>query len=69
MYPTIVSEVFKNNLNMVINTFYLLVKEDWVCDDDWRPNFAQSLFFVGSIVGSLLFGFLVCAIVTSLIFI
>ncbi|XP_027213389.2 organic cation transporter protein-like [Penaeus vannamei] len=25
---------------------------DWVCDEDWRPALAQSLFFVGSMVGS-----------------
>lgn len=32
---------------------------DWVCDDDWRPNFAQSMFFAGAILGSLLYGLLV----------
>ncbi|XP_063600926.1 organic cation transporter protein-like [Penaeus indicus] len=25
---------------------------DWVCDEDWRPALAQSLFFVGSMVGT-----------------
>ncbi|XP_047479820.1 beta-alanine transporter-like isoform X2 [Penaeus chinensis] len=25
---------------------------DWVCDEDWRPALAQSLFFVGSMLGS-----------------
>ena len=35
------------------------VQSNWVCDDDWRPNFAQAMFFVGAIVGSLLFGLLV----------
>ena len=29
---------------------------DWVCDNDWRPNFAQAMFFAGAIVGSLAFG-------------
>ncbi|XP_071451670.1 solute carrier family 22 member 21-like isoform X2 [Hetaerina americana] len=29
---------------------------DWVCDDAWRPNLAQSIFFIGSVVGSLIFG-------------
>ncbi|XP_046395952.1 solute carrier family 22 member 21-like isoform X2 [Ischnura elegans] len=29
---------------------------DWVCDDAWRPNLAQSIFFVGSVIGSLIFG-------------
>ena len=29
---------------------------NWVCDDDWRPNFAQAMFFAGAIVGSLVFG-------------
>ena len=32
------------------------MQADWVCDDDWRPNFAQAMFFAGAIVGSLFFG-------------
>ncbi|XP_071534074.1 solute carrier family 22 member 3-like [Panulirus ornatus] len=24
---------------------------DWVCEDDWRPTMAQSLFFIGSLFG------------------
>ncbi|XP_059350997.1 organic cation transporter-like protein [Daphnia carinata] len=39
--------------------YHTIVSEsNWVCDDDWRPNFAQAMFFVGAIVGSLLFGLL-----------
>nr|CAH0105985.1 unnamed protein product [Daphnia galeata] len=39
--------------------YHTVVSEsNWVCEDDWRPNFAQSMFFAGSIVGSLLFGLL-----------
>ncbi|XP_069696008.1 organic cation transporter protein-like isoform X2 [Periplaneta americana] len=26
---------------------------DWVCDDSWKPAVAQSMFFVGSVLGSL----------------
>ncbi|XP_063593179.1 solute carrier family 22 member 3-like [Penaeus indicus] len=29
---------------------------DWVCDQDWKPTLAQSLFFVGSLVGSPVLG-------------
>ncbi|CAL4098669.1 unnamed protein product, partial [Meganyctiphanes norvegica] len=34
----------------------------WVCDDDWKPTFCQSLFFFGSLVGSPLFGWLADAV-------
>ena len=30
---------------------------DWVCDDSWRPAAAQSIFFVGAIVGTVIFGY------------
>nr|XP_045605465.1 organic cation transporter protein-like [Procambarus clarkii] len=29
---------------------------DWVCDEDWRKTFSQSLFFVGSLVASPVLG-------------
>ncbi|XP_042868886.1 organic cation transporter protein-like [Penaeus japonicus] len=29
---------------------------DWVCAEDWKPTLAQSLFFVGSLVGSPVLG-------------
>ncbi|CAG2061257.1 unnamed protein product, partial [Timema podura] len=29
------------------------VKFDWVCDDNWKPALAQSLFFVGCVFGTL----------------
>ncbi|XP_069188486.1 organic cation transporter protein isoform X1 [Procambarus clarkii] len=29
---------------------------DWVCEEDWRPAFCQSLFFVGSLVASPVLG-------------
>lgn len=38
---------------------------NWVCDDDWRANFAQAMFFAGAIVGSLIFGFLVNMLVDT----
>ncbi|XP_076052985.1 organic cation transporter protein-like isoform X2 [Oratosquilla oratoria] len=31
---------------------------NWVCDDNWKPVFAQSLFFVGAVVGSVGFGWM-----------
>ena len=49
-------------LFLMVFFFQLLLllfwQSNWVCEDDWRPNFAQSMFFAGSIVGSLLFGLL-----------
>lgn len=30
----------------------------WICDRAWKATLGQSMFFVGSVVGSLLFGFL-----------
>ncbi len=30
---------------------------DWVCDDSWRPAFTQSMFYVGGIIGTLVFGY------------
>ncbi|EFX83170.1 hypothetical protein DAPPUDRAFT_48504 [Daphnia pulex] len=39
--------------------YHTIVSEsNWVCEDDWRANFAQAMFFAGAIVGSLLFGLL-----------
>jgi len=29
---------------------------DWVCDDEWKPAFTQSMFYAGAIVGTLVFG-------------
>ena len=29
---------------------------DWVCDDAWRGPFTQTMFFLGSFFGSLIFG-------------
>ena len=29
---------------------------DWVCSEGWRPAFTQSMFYVGSIFGSLVLG-------------
>ncbi|CAL4127331.1 unnamed protein product, partial [Meganyctiphanes norvegica] len=31
---------------------------NWVCDEDWKPAFAQSLFYVGSVIGCQIFGYL-----------
>lgn len=32
---------------------------NWICWNDWKPALGQSMFFVGSVFGSLLFG--ICA--------
>ncbi|XP_071514005.1 organic cation transporter protein-like isoform X2 [Panulirus ornatus] len=29
---------------------------DWVCDEDWKPPLAQTLFYLGSMIGSSLLG-------------
>lgn len=31
---------------------------NWVCNDGWKPVLGQSVFFIGSVLGSLLFGVL-----------
>lgn len=31
---------------------------DWVCEYSYLPNLAQSIYYVGSICGGLLFGYL-----------
>lgn len=31
---------------------------DWVCEESWKPNFAQSMFFAGAICGTLIFGWI-----------
>ena len=31
----------------------LCVQMHWVCNDSWKPALAQSMFFVGSVFGSL----------------
>lgn len=31
---------------------------NWICDDAWKLTLGQSMFFVGSVVGSLTFGIL-----------
>ncbi|XP_061399642.1 solute carrier family 22 member 13-like [Musca vetustissima] len=33
-------------------------EENWVCEDDTLPTYAQSIFFLGAIVGGLLFGWI-----------
>ena len=35
-------------------TFHL--QFDWVCNDAWKPAFTQSIFYVGAICGTLIFG-------------
>ena len=36
----------------------LFFQLDWVCEEDWKPVFSQSLFFLGALVGGPLFGWL-----------
>ncbi|KAB7503379.1 Solute carrier family 22 member 21, partial [Armadillidium nasatum] len=31
---------------------------NWVCNEDWKPPFAQSCFFIGSMIGVPIFGWL-----------
>lgn len=39
--------------------FISIVQEfNWICDDDWKPVLGQSLYFIGSAIGSLTFGFI-----------
>ena len=40
--------------------YYPTITSDmnWVCGEDWKPAFVQSLFFLGSIIGIPIFGWL-----------
>jgi MFS family permease len=31
---------------------------DWVCDNEWKGSFSQSLFFARATVGTLIFGWI-----------
>ncbi|CAH1153783.1 unnamed protein product [Phaedon cochleariae] len=48
------------NFNKNTTFGYIGIIEDlnWVCADDWKPALGQSVFFVGSVVGSLTLGVL-----------
>jgi len=35
-----------------------LKKQNWVCEESWKPNLAQSIFFLGSALGSVVLGWL-----------
>lgn len=35
---------------------FLFTQLNWVCNNDWKPALGQSLYFVGSIIGNLIFG-------------
>ena len=41
---------------MAYKTF-LFFQLNWVCDDAWRPAAVNSMFFVGAIVGTIIFGY------------
>lgn len=36
----------------------IATRENWVCEKDALPTYAQSIFFLGAIVGGLLFGWI-----------
>ena len=38
--------------------FYLYYQLDLVCDNNWLPSFSTTLFYVGSLFGNLLFGWI-----------
>jgi MFS transporter, OCT family, solute carrier family 22 (organic cation transporter), member 4/5 len=33
-------------------------QQNWVCEESWKPNLAQSIFFLGSALGSVVLGWL-----------
>jgi len=35
----------------------ILLKMDWVCEDDWKGPFSQSFFYLGGVAGTLILGF------------
>ena len=43
------------DLRDIIASFFQF---NWVCDEAWKPNFSQSMYFAGAIIGTLMFGWI-----------
>ena len=46
----------QGDVTLCIRVYFLLWQMHWVCSDSWKPALAQSMFFIGSVVGSLALG-------------
>lgn len=61
-YKSMSSEVIQNNLNLMerIKKGFLYCRPspqlNWVCDSAWKSTIGQSMFFVGSVFGTQIFG-------------
>lgn len=53
-YYVVVMYIPKKNIKHNYNVLQL----DWVCQNAWKSTLGQSMFFIGSVVGSLVFGIL-----------
>lgn len=45
--------IFVSFRSVAVCTFALVWQFNWVCNDSWKPALAQSMFFVGSVLGSI----------------
>jgi hypothetical protein len=57
-YSTIATEVsfYLFFAAFILINLFCLSQLDWVCENSYLPTLSQSIFFVGAIVGGLLFG-------------
>ena len=39
--------------------YFLKNQFDWVCDNEWKPQLSQTIFFAGAVIGTLFFGWMI----------
>lgn len=49
---------FSSSVKLLMGSFFRCTQFEWVCDHAYLPTLAQSIFFLGAIVGGLLFGWI-----------
>lgn len=57
LYFVLYASLSFNNFFSLIHSS-ILFQMNWVCDDQWKGSFSQSLFNVGATIGTLLFGWI-----------
>ena len=58
VFNTITSEVITTVKQFFKLSFiYILVQNNWVCEEDYKPMLIHTIFWIGNTVGCLLWGF------------